>query len=147
MYAKGSHNRPFFALTFNEWLCPSFRLFIVVVLILLNVPSNGQLIETSSASQESSVPSQSSLSTNALKYYVIYSVVEGPSPASENENIRSHLEMILAPAYLQEYGGDYTGVEFWCAKMSDLQRAILVRAFPRVRLPFTRGVFRPKRRC
>lgn len=134
MYAKGSHSRPCLALFVHECVCPSFSIVFIITLILLNASSNGQLIAFSRASQESSVPSNTSLSTNALKDYVIYSVVEGSSPGSANENIRSHLEMILAPAYLQEYGGDSTGVEFWRVKMSDLQRAVFVRAYPRVQI-------------
>lgn len=141
MYATGSHTRPCLALFVHECLRPGFSIFIIITLILMNSTSNGQLIASSQVPQVSSVPFNTSLSTNALKDYVIYSVVAGPSPSSENEKIRSHLEMILAPALLQEYGGDYTGVEFWRAKMSDLQRAVFARACPRVRLMFTRGVF------
>ena len=107
-------------------------MFIIVALILMNTHSGGQLIPSSQAMQISSVPSNTSLSANALKVYVIYSFVGGPSPDAENEKIRLHLGMMLYPADVQEYGGDYTGVEFWRVKMNDIQRTALTSANPKV---------------
>ena len=40
--------------------------------------------------------------------------------------------MILSSADVQEYGGAYTGVEFWRAKMSDIQRVAFMSANPKV---------------
>lgn len=51
---------------------------------------------------------------------------------SENEKIRLHLGMISAPANVQEYGGDHTGVEFWRVKMNDIQRTAFMSANPKV---------------
>ena len=73
-----------------------------------------------------------SASSNALKEYVIYSFVEGTSANDQNEEIRAHLGMMLAPAHVQEYGGDYTGVEFWHVKMSDVQRVSFSSVNPKV---------------
>ena len=71
-------------------------------------------------------------SSNALKDYVIYSFVEGSSANDQNEEIRAHLGMMLAPVNVQEYGGDYTGVEFWHVKMSDMQRVSFSSVNPKV---------------
>ena len=73
-----------------------------------------------------------SASSNAFKEYVIYSFVEGDSANDQNEEIRAHLGMMLAPVNVQEYGGDYTGVEFWHVKMSDMQRASFSSVNPKV---------------
>ena len=73
-----------------------------------------------------------SASSNALKEYVIYSFVEGTSAHDKNEAIRAHLGMMLAPVNVQEYGGDYTGVEFWHVKMNDMQRASFSSVNPKV---------------
>ena len=73
-----------------------------------------------------------SSSSNALKEYVIYSFVEGASANDQNEEIRAHLGMMLAPVNVQEYGGDYTGVEFWHVKMNDMQRASFSSVNPKV---------------
>ena len=70
--------------------------------------------------------------SNALKEYVIYSFVEGASANDQNEAIRAHLGMMLAPVNVQEYGGDYTGVEFWHVKMNDVQRASFSSVNPKV---------------
>ena len=108
---------------------------LLVALQLLNAISSGQLVVPSVPSaQESpvqSLPSNNS-SSNALREYVIYSVVDGPSRDADNERIRLHLGMILAPADVHEYGGAYTGVEFWRVKMSDMQRTAFVSANPKV---------------
>ena len=105
---------------------------LLVALQLLNAISSGQLVVPSAQeSPEQSLPSYN-LSSNALKDYVIYSVVDGPSRDADNERIRLHLGMILAPADVQEYGGQYTGVEFWRVKMSDTQRTAFVSANPKV---------------
>lgn len=116
-------------------------MFIVVALILMNTTSGGQLIPSSQAMQSSSVPSNTSLSANALKVYIIYSFVGGPSPNAENEKIRLHLGMMLYPADVQEYGGDYTGVEFWRVKMDDIQRTAFTSANPKVGVVYTRHGF------
>ena len=71
-------------------------------------------------------------SSNALKEYVIYSFVEGASANDQNEEIRAHLGMMLAPVNVQEYGGDYTGVEFWHVRMDDKQRASFSSVNPKV---------------
>ena len=106
---------------------------LLVVLQLLNAISSGQLVVPSAQeSPEQSSPSNKSLSSNALKDYVIYSVVDGSSRDADNERIRLHLGMILAPADVREYGGEYTGVEFWRVKMSDMQRTAFVSANPKV---------------
>ena len=106
---------------------------LLVALQLLNALSSGQLVVPSAQeSPEQSSPSNKSLSSNALKDYVIYSVVDGSSRDADNERIRLHLGMILAPADVQEYGGEYTGVEFWRVKMSDMQRTAFVSANPKV---------------
>lgn len=109
---------------FHKRLYLRFSISIIVALNLLNTSSQ--------AFEQLPAPSNTLLSTNALKVYVIYSFVEGLSAHSENEEIRLHLGMILAPADVQEYGGDYTGVEFWRVKMSDFQRTAFGSAIPRV---------------
>ena len=73
-----------------------------------------------------------SASSNALKEYVIYSFVEGASANDQNEEIRAHLGMMLATVNVQEYGGDYTGVEFWHVKMTDMQRVSFSSVNPKV---------------
>ena len=109
-----------------------FALFLVA-LQLLNAFSSGQLVVLSpQGSSEQSSPSNESLSATTLREYVIYSVVDGSSRDADNERIRLHLGMILAPADVQEYGGGYTGVEFWRVKMSDTQRTAFARANPKV---------------
>ena len=114
------------------YACSNLTL-LLVALQLLNAISSGQLVVPSAQdSPEQSLPSNN-LSSNALRDYVIYSVVDGPSRDADNERIRLHLGMILAPADVQEYGGEYTGVEFWRAKMSDTQRTAFVSANPKVR--------------
>lgn len=40
--------------------------------------------------------------------------------------------MMLPSADLQEYGGVYTGVEFWRAKMNDVQYTAFISAIPTV---------------
>ena len=106
---------------------------LLVALQLLNALSSGQLVVPSpQGSPEQSSPSNISVSSNALKDYVIYSLVDGSSRDADNERIRLHLGMILAPADVQEYGGVYTGVEFWRVKMSDMQRAAFASANPKV---------------
>ena len=105
---------------------------LLVALQLVNAISSGQLVVPSAQeSPEQNLPSNNS-SSNALREYVIYSVVDGPSRDADNERIRLHLGMILAPADVQEYGGEYTGVEFWRVKMSDTQRTAFVSANPKV---------------
>ena len=106
---------------------------LLVALQLLSALSSGQLVVPSSqGSPTQSSPSNETLSSNALREYVIYSVVDGPSRDTDNERIRLHLGMILAPADVQEYGGEYTGVEFWRVKMSDMQRTAFASANPKV---------------
>lgn len=106
---------------------------LLVSLQLLNALASGQLVVPSpQASSAQSSPFNESLSSNALKDYIIYSVVDGPSRDTDNERVRMHLGMILAPADVQEYGGEYTGVEFWRARMSDMQRTAFARANPKV---------------
>ena len=106
---------------------------LLVALQLLSALSSGQLVVPSSqGSPTQSSPSNETLSSNALREYVIYSVVDGPSRDTDNERIRLHLGMILALADVQEYGGEYTGVEFWRVKMSDMQRTAFASANPKV---------------
>ena len=93
---------------------------LLLVLILPNTPSSAQLLFNTS------------LSSEQPNGYIIYSSVEGSSRDSDNERIRIHLGMILAPAEVQEYGGDYTGVEFWHVVMSDMQRVAFKTANPMV---------------
>ena len=120
---------------------PRFTL-LLLALQLLNALSCGQLVVPSlQGSSEQSAPSNKSLSSNDIKEYVIYSVVDGPSPDADNERIRLHLGMILAPAYVQEYGGQYTGVEFWRVRMSDMQRTAFASANPKVCPLFLCGVW------
>lgn len=116
----------------RENFYPKFALFLVA-LQLLNALSNSQLVVPSlQGSPAQSSPSNESSSSNALKEYVIYSVVDGPSPDDDNEKVRLHLAMLLAPADVQEYGGGYTGVDFWHVKMSDMQRTAFASANPKV---------------
>lgn len=49
--------------------------------------------------------------------------------------------MLLGPADVQEYGGDYTGVEFWRVKMNDMQRTAFKSANPLVGVIFTWKAF------
>ncbi len=111
-----------------------FRLpfYLVVALFLLNNISLGQNIPSSRAFPNQALSSNTLASSNALKEYVIYSFVEDSSADSENDRIRLHLGMILAPTDVREYGGDYTGVEFWRVMMSDMQRTAFANANPRV---------------
>lgn len=106
--------------------------FLAVGLLLLNTSSSSHLIPSPRAYQQQSVPSNTSLSSNHLKEYIIYSFITGISPVSRNERIRAHLGMILSPADVQEFGGEYTGVEFWRVIMSDMQREAFVGANPNV---------------
>ena len=139
MYTNKSRPRPCLALLFLDRVPSSFGIFGIVVLILLSTPSVAQLIPYSRALP---VHSNASLSSNALKTYVIYSFVEGPSPDSENERIRLHLGMILGSTDAEEYGGDYTGVEFWRVRMNDVQRAAFLIAIPRVGVKSSKEKFR-----
>ena len=107
-------------------------MFFLIALVILNTVSNGQLIPPPQALRDLPLPSNTSTSSNALKTYIIYSFVDGPSLESKNEEIRLHLEMMLSPVDLQEYGGEYTGVEFWRVKMTDIQYTAFTRANPRV---------------
>ena len=100
---------------------------LVVVLLFLGLSSGDQ-----------PVPPVSTPS-NSLKEYVIYSSVEGSTQDIDNERIRLHLGMILSPADVQEFGGDYTGVEFWRVVMSDTQRTAFSSAIPNVSLEPARG--------
>ena len=111
-----------------------FRLpfYLVVALLLLNNISLGQVVLPSRAFPNQALSSNTSPSLNNVKEYVIYSFVEGSSADSENDRIRLHLGMILAPTDVREYGGDYTGVEFWRVMMSDMQRTAFMSANPRV---------------
>lgn len=121
----------------HKHLCSNFNIVIVALIVLLNTFSSGQLVPSSNGSSEQTSPSNTS--SDALKEYVIYSIVEGSSPDSDNEKVRLHLGMILAPAYVQEYGGEYTGVEFWRVIMSDTQRVAFMSANPKVCLSITRN--------
>ena len=107
-------------------------MFFLIALVILNVVSSGQLIPPPQALRDLPLPSNISTSSNALKTYIIYSFVDGPSFDSKNEQIRLHLEMVVSPVNLQEYGGEYTGVEFWRAKMTDVQYTAFTSANPRV---------------
>lgn len=40
--------------------------------------------------------------------------------------------MMLPPADVQEYGGVYTGIEFWHAKMNEVQYTAFISAIPTV---------------
>ena len=136
MFTNKRRPRSCLAPLFRERLYSRFSISIIVALNLLNTSSR--------AFQQLPAPSNTSLSMNALKVYVIYSFVEGLSAHSENEEIRLHLGMVLDPADVQEYGGDYTGVECWRVKMSDFQRTAFTSAIPRVGLMSTREAFRDK---
>ena len=125
--------------SFYESVGSRFGILLLVALILIDTLSGGQLTPSSRAFQKPPVLSNTSLSSKAVKTYIVYSFVDSPSLDSENEKIRLHLGMILAPADVQEYGGYYTGVEFWCVKMNDMQRAALMSAFPRVIVTSKRG--------
>ena len=96
-------------------------LALVVAFLLLGLSSGDQ-----------PVPHVSTTPSNSLKEYVIYSSVEGSTQDTDNEKIRLHLGMILSPADVQEFGGDYTGVEFWRVVMSDTQRVAFASAIPNV---------------
>ena len=129
-YVNCSPRLPSFFLGENAY---SRFALLLVALQLLNALSSGQLVVPSAQeTPEQSAPSNESFSSNALKDYVIYSVVDDPSRDHDNEMIRLHLGMILAPADVQEYGGEYTGVEFWRVKMSDMQRTAFATANPKV---------------
>ena len=133
MYTNKSYSRPCSALSPREDLYSKFTVLIVAALVVLGtLSSSAQFVPSSRGLQKRSLPSDTSASSNALKEYVVYSVVEGSFQESDNEKIRLHLGMILGPADVQEYGGDYTGVDFWRVKMSDMQRAAFVSANPRV---------------
>ena len=120
---------------------------LIVALVLLNSLSSGQLVPSSHGSPEPTSRSNASLSSNGLKEYVIYSVVEGSSRDSDNERVRLHLGMILAPSEVHEYGGDYTGVEFWHVRMTDMQRSAFVAANPKVCSILDREKFTPECHC
>ena len=100
---------------------------VVLAILLLGLPQGGQPVSLVSPT------------SNPLKEYVIYSSVEGPTRDTDNERIRLHLGMVLAPAHVQEFGGDYTGIEFWRVMMSDTQRAAFVGANPTVSGGAARG--------
>ena len=131
MYTKGNSSHLLWAFLFQETHLTKFTSCVIIALILLSTPSGGQLI-SSQVLQNQSLPSNTVLSSNSLKEYIIYSVIEGSSQESDNERIRLHLGMILAPVDVQEYGGHYTGVEFWRVIMNDVQRTAFVSANPRV---------------
>ena len=131
MYTNKNYLCSWLAFMFHERLCSRFRILMAVTLILLSTTSDGHLVP-SQAVRRPSLRSDSSLSSNALREYIVYSLVEGPSMDSENEKIRLHLGMISAPADVQEYGGDHTGVEFWRVKMNDIQRTAFMSANPKV---------------
>ena len=95
-------------------------LTFVVALLVLGFPPGAQPVP------------HVSTSSNPFKEYVIYSSVDGSAPDIANERIRLHLGMILSPADVQEFGGDYTGVEFWRVVMSDTQRTAFASANPSV---------------
>ena len=116
----------------HENAYPKFALLIVLLQLLSALARSQLVVPSPQGSPAQSLPSNESLSSNALRDYVIYSVVDGPSRDTDNERIRLHLGMILAPADVQEYGGEYTGVEFWRVKMSDMQRTAFARANPKV---------------
>ena len=132
MYTNKSYSRPCLAFSSLEDLYSKFTVLTVAALVLLSTLSSAQVIPSSRGLQKQTLPSDTSPSSNALKEYVIYSVVEGSFQDSDNEKIRLHLGMILGPADVQEYGGEYTGVDFWRVKMSDMQRTAFVSANPRV---------------
>ena len=112
-----------------EALYSRFILSILLTLLLLSTSSSGVVLPELDGSLSLY---NTSASSKALKEYVIYSFVEGASAKAQNEEIRSHLGMMLAPVNVQEYGGDYTGVEFWHVKMNDVQRAAFSGVNPRV---------------
>lgn len=107
-------------------------MFFLIALVILNTVTSGELISPLQASRDLPLPFNTSTSSDALKTYIIYSFVDGPSIDSKNEEIRLHLEMMLSPVDLQEYGGGYTGVEFWRVKMTDMQYTAFTSANPRV---------------
>ena len=133
-HTKKMHSRTDLPILFHESLGPRFRVVLLVALLLLDTFTSSQLIPSPQPFQEPSLRSNTSLSSNDLKVYIVYSFIEGSFPDSRNEKIRLHLSMILAPADAQEYGGDYTGVEFWRVKMNNMQRTALMSAFPTVGL-------------
>lgn len=114
----------------DKYLCSKLNIVIVALVVLLNTLSSSQLVPSSHVSSRQTLPSNTS--SDAIKEYVIYSIVEGSSPDSDNERVRLHLGMILAPTDVQEYGGEYTGVEFWRVRMSDTQRVAFMSANPKV---------------
>ena len=132
MYTNGNSSHPFRMFLFHESHLSKFTSCVIIALILLCIPSGGQFLPSSHVFQNQSLPSSAVLSSNSLKEYVIYSVIEGSSQDSDNERIRLHLGMILAPVDVQEYGGYFTGVEFWRVIMNDMQRTAFVSANPRV---------------
>ena len=131
MYHHERRCSPSSALLFCKSRCSKFAILYVAFLLLIKL-STCQLVPSSQNSTRQTTSSNETFPSNALKEYVIYSIVEGPSQDSDNERIRLHLEMLLAPVYVEEYGGDHTGVEFWHVKMNDLQRTAFVIANPKV---------------
>ena len=131
MYTNEGYHRPSLASSLNKCLYSKLTI-LIVALVLLNTLSSGQVVPSAHGSQKQKLPSNTLLPSNAPKEYVIYSVVEGSSLDSENEKIRLHLGMIIAPVDVQEYGGEYTGVEFWRVRMSDTQRVAFMSANPKV---------------
>lgn len=119
-------------------LYSKLNVVIVALVVLLNTFSTGQLVLSSRGTSKQTLPSNTS--SDALKEYVIYSIVEGSSQDSDNERVRLHLGMILATTDVQEYGGEYTGVEFWRVIMSDTQRVAFMSANPKVCSSGTRKV-------
>ena len=136
MYASNRRAGPCLVLPWLQFICSSFNTAMIVALIFLHSLSDSHVIPSSQALQKHSLPSNTTLSENALKVYIIYSFVQGPSSDTENEKIRLHLGMLLAPTDVQEYGGEYTGVEFWRVKMSNVQRTAFASAIPRVSILF-----------
>ncbi len=131
------HSRTCLPISSHESLGSRFRVVLLVALLLLNTFSHSQLISSPQPFQDPSLRFNRSLSSNDLKVYIVYSFIGGSFPDSRNEKIRLHLSMILSPADAQEYGGHYTGVEFWRVKMNNMQRTALMSAFPTVGLTST----------
>ena len=111
-------------LTSRRSYCSELSLLIILALSLFRSLTAAQNVSSLHALQNISLPSK------APRVYVIYSFVEGTASDSENEKIRLHLGMILAPADVQEYGGDYTGVEFWRVKLDEVQRNAFLQGIP-----------------
>ena len=122
----------------DKCLCSKLNIVFFALVVLLNTLSSSQLVPSSHVSSRQTLPSNTS--SDAIKEYVIYSIVEGSSQDSDNERVRLHLGMILAPTDVQEYGGEYTGVEFWRVIMSDTQRVAFMSANPKVCSLVTRKV-------